>query len=113
MFQTKEWTNDGDNQFKYVNGTRLTLLVEADRVMSVRLDFPPGLPSPAMHNALDCVLGRSSPSPFYLDELENTTKTMEGRFKHKDKFEVTYAAGRQLKDGKKQKSAWLVFDVVP
>ena len=112
VFDNIYWEALGDNRFEHVNRTVMALSVESDKVIEMRMDFPPELPSPEMQNALDYALGRSTVSPFYLDELENAKTVLEGRFKHRDKFEITYSAGRSMKKGAKKLSGWLVFKVI-
>ncbi|MGB0647957.1 MAG: hypothetical protein ACPGQS_12315 [Bradymonadia bacterium] len=113
VFNNIYWEARGDNRFEHVNGTVMTLSVESERVVAMRMEFPPDLPSPEMQNAVDYALGRATVSPFYLDQLENAKNTLAGQFKHKDKFEVAYSAGRRVKKGAKKLSGWLVFEIVP
>ncbi len=112
VFDNQYWTSTEPFKFQHTNGAQLSLTRTDGRIVSVRMDFPAGLLSPHIQTVLDYALGRGTVAPFYLDTLESATKELTGTFRHKDKHQLRYTAGRILSDGRAKKHPmWLLIEL--
>ena len=112
VFDNQYWTSTEPFKFMHTNGAQLSLTRVDGRVVSVRMDFPAGLLSPHIQTVLDYALGRGTVAPFYLDTLESATEELTGSFRHKDKHQLRYTAGRILSDGRAKKHPmWLLIEL--
>ena len=109
VFDSPYWQTLDEHTFEHENGSTIEVKIEAGEVRQAYVTFSPDLPSAAMQNVIDGILGYETNSPLHLEDLAMGNTPVSGTYRDRDGREFSFEGDRHPFKKTQKFTAWLEF----
>ena len=109
VFDSPYWHTLEEHTFEHENGSTIEMKIEEGEVRQAYVTFSPDLPSAAMQNVIDGILGYETNSPLHLEDLAMGNTPVSGTYRDRDGREFSFEGDRHPFKKTQKFTAWLEF----